>query len=105
MYGSIKGVPKWEQRSGAGVYLGRSPTHVGLAAMILKLRTGHVSCQYLISYIVFDDTFNTVNYLRKKEEPPPQHELVETSTKFYSFANAEDQAKCEDKYEQSLPIG
>jgi hypothetical protein len=73
-------IPKWEPRSRAGVYLGQSPTHAGSIAMVLHLQTGHVSCQY---HLVFDDTFSTVDHLRKKEQPPFWDTLVSTSTESY----------------------
>ena len=40
---SLKGLPKWEPRARIGVYLSRSPVHVGNIAMILNLSSGHVS--------------------------------------------------------------
>ena len=88
LQGDIKGVPKWEPRSRAGVYLGQSPTHAGSVAMVLNLKTGHVSCQF---HVVFDDTFSTVEYLRKKEEPPFWSNLVETSTEFYGQVDPDDE--------------
>ena len=85
------GLPKWEPRSRAGVFLGHSPTHAGNVAMVLHLQTGHVSCQY---HLVFDDTFSTVPHLRNHTKPPNWHYLVETCTKFYGNVS-EDKATLE----------
>ena len=79
--------------------LGHSPTHAGSVAMVLNLKTGHVSCQY---HVVFDDTFSTVEYLKGREEPPHWPQLVETSTEFYGFVDPEDQAKHEELNRVSL---
>eukprot|EP00957_Ditylum_brightwellii_P059833 4541964-Ditylum_brightwellii.AAC.1 len=40
------GPPKWDPRAQAGVYLGHSPVHAGNVALVLNLKTGHVSPQY-----------------------------------------------------------
>ena len=37
------GSPKWEPKSHAGIYLGRSPCHAGSVALVLNIRTGLVS--------------------------------------------------------------
>ena len=73
-------LPRWEPRSRAGVYLGRSKHHASSVALVLNLETGNVSPQY---HLTFDDTFSTVEYLRKKEEPPFWIDLVKTQTEFY----------------------
>ncbi len=62
----IGGIPKWNPRSNAGVYLGQSPEHSSDVALVLNLHTGLVSPQY---HVVFDDTFSTVEFLRSKNEP------------------------------------
>ena len=54
------GTPKWEARAHVDVYLGHSPAHAGNVALVLNLKTGHVSPQY---HVVFDDDFSTVSYL------------------------------------------
>ena len=54
------GTPKWESRSRAGIYLGYSKDHTGNVAMVLNLRTRHISPQF---HLIFDDTFSTVPYL------------------------------------------
>ncbi len=52
---SGKGKPKWSEWSRLGVYLGYSPEHASSVALVLNLKTGHVSPQF---HIVFDDKFN-----------------------------------------------
>ena len=61
LQGSVKGLPKWNPRSNAGVYLGMSPNHASSVALVLNLSTGHVSPQF---HVVFDNEFSTVQYLR-----------------------------------------
>ena len=60
-------IPKWEPRSRCGVYLGLSPEHASSVALVLDLKTGHVSPQY---HVIFDDTFSTVEHLRQDTHPP-----------------------------------
>jgi hypothetical protein len=73
-------LPRWDPRSRAGVYLGRSKHHASNVALILNLETGNVSPQY---HLTFDDKFSTVPYLRQREKPPFWEELVKTQTEFY----------------------
>ena len=61
------GTPKWEPRARAGIYLGHSPCHAGSVALVLNLRTGHISPQF---HVVFDDEFSTVPYLSSADLPP-----------------------------------
>jgi hypothetical protein len=63
---SIGGIPKWNPRSNAGVYLGHSPDHAGNAAPVLSLFTGLVLPQY---HFVFDNSFSTIPFIRSKQEP------------------------------------
>ena len=72
----LTGTPKWEPRSRAGVYLGHSPCHSGNVALVLNLRTGHISPQY---HVVFDDEFSTVAYLENDNAPPNWKLLCESS--------------------------
>ena len=51
--------PKWSERSRVGAYLGHSHHHSQSIALVLNLKTGHVSPQF---HVVFDDEFNTVNH-------------------------------------------
>ena len=64
LQGGIGGIPKWNPRADAGVYLGHSPDHASNVALILSLTTGLVSPQY---HVVFDDNFTTVDYIRSKK--------------------------------------
>ena len=52
-----KSVPKWDQKSRIGMYLGTSPRHSRRVALVLNLQTGHVSPQF---HVVFDDLFETL---------------------------------------------
>ena len=62
LQGRPAGLPKWEPRARAGVYLGHSTFHSGSVALLLNTRTGHVYPQY---HVVFDNTFSTVEHIRK----------------------------------------
>ena len=59
---NIYGISNWEPRSRAVVYLGHSPFHAGLVSLILNPETGYVSPQF---YVVFDDEFSTVPFMRE----------------------------------------
>jgi hypothetical protein len=63
LQGGIGGIPKWNQRSSAGVYLGHSPNHVSNVALVLSLTTSLVLPQY---YVVFDNNFSTVDFICSK---------------------------------------
>ena len=52
-----KRLPKWEDRSRIGLFLGWSPRHSRKVALVLNLKTGHVSPQF---HVVFDDLFETL---------------------------------------------
>ena len=60
-------VSKLNPHARLGVYLGRSPCHAGSVALVLNLRTLHVSPQF---HVVFDDKFTTVPFLRSGDVPP-----------------------------------
>ena len=49
--------PKWSERSRVGAYLGHSSNHSQSVALVLNLKTGHVSPQF---HVIFDDEFQTV---------------------------------------------
>jgi hypothetical protein len=51
------GVPKWDQRSNIGIYVGTSPRHSRKIALVLNLTTGHVSPQF---HVKVDDFFETL---------------------------------------------
>ncbi len=48
---------KWEPRSWIGVYLGHSPFHAGIIALVFNLKMVKVTPQY---HVVFEDDFFTV---------------------------------------------
>jgi hypothetical protein len=50
-------LPKWEVRSRIGIYLGMSIQHARSVALVLNLKTGHVSPQF---HVTFDPKFETV---------------------------------------------
>ena len=56
-----------------GIYIGYSPCHAGSVALVLNLKTLHISPQF---HVVFDDHFNTVAYLSNREIPPNRSALV-----------------------------
>ena len=43
LQGNISGLPKWEPRSHAGIYLGHSPFHAGSVDLVLNPETVYVS--------------------------------------------------------------
>ena len=55
--------PKWEERTRLGIYLGNSPVHTCLVALVLNTETGLVSLQF---HVEFDDLFETVNKAQVK---------------------------------------
>jgi hypothetical protein len=60
-----------------GICVGRSPSHASNAGLILNPRTGHVLPQF---YVVYDDDFTTVSYLRTPTAPPHWAKLVRASS-------------------------
>ena len=56
--------PKWSERSRVGAYLGHSNNHSQSVALVLNLKTGHVSPQF---HLVFDDEFQTVTMDKSSE--------------------------------------
>jgi hypothetical protein len=73
----IAGPPKWEPRSRLGIYVGHSPSHAGLVALVLNPRTGHILPQF---HVVFDDLFTMVPYMNKNKIPPNWADLVKKSS-------------------------
>ena len=49
-------MPKWEERSRVGVYLGHSSQHAQNVSLVLNPKTGFISPQF---HCVFDDLFDT----------------------------------------------
>ncbi|KAI2514132.1 hypothetical protein MHU86_25 [Fragilaria crotonensis] len=64
---SGKKLPKWEVRSRMGVYLGMSMQHARSVALVLNLKTGHVSPQF---HVTFDPKFETVRHSLGNLSPP-----------------------------------
>ena len=52
-------MPKWEDRSRVGIYLGRSKQHATNVSLILNPKTGFVSPQF---HCIYDDTFESLKY-------------------------------------------
>ena len=50
-------IPKFDSRSRTGVFLGYSSSHARNVALVLNLKTNHISPQY---HVVYDDTFSTL---------------------------------------------
>ena len=86
MQGNISGLPKWEPRSRAGIYLYHSPFHAGSVALVLNPETGHVSPQL---HVVFDDGFSTGPLIREGTIPPNWTDLVQHSSKSGAPENIE----------------
>ena len=66
---SGKKLPKWEVRSRMGVYLGMSMQHARSVALVLNLKTGHVSPQF---HVTFDPKFETVRQSLGNLSPPSE---------------------------------
>jgi Reverse transcriptase (RNA-dependent DNA polymerase)/GAG-pre-integrase domain len=66
---SGKKLPKWEVRSRMGINLGMSTQHARSVALVLNLKTGHVSPQFHVS---FDSKFETVRGSLGNLSPPSE---------------------------------
>jgi hypothetical protein len=66
---SGKKSPKWEVRSRMGVYLGMSMQHARSVALVLSLKTGHVSPQF---HVTFDPKFESVRQSLGNLSPPSE---------------------------------
>ena len=73
LQGGLSGLPKWEPRARYRVYLGHYPFHAGSVALLLNTRTGNISSQY---HVVFENTFFTVEHIRKGKVPGNWKNLV-----------------------------
>ena len=69
-----KGVTKWEPQYRLGIYVGHSPAHAGIVALVLNPNTGLVSPQY---HVVYDDQFSTVHHMQYLTVPPNWAQLVQ----------------------------
>ena len=75
--GNIAGLSKWEPLSHAGIYLGNSPFHAGLVALVLNPATCLVSPQF---HVVFDDEFSAAPFLRESTISQSRTNLVQNSS-------------------------
>jgi hypothetical protein len=62
-----KKLPRWEPRSGRGMFMGISSQHTNEVPQVLNLSTGSITTQY---HVVFDDLFSTVASVERKNDPP-----------------------------------
>ena len=62
-------LPKWEVRTRMGVYLGMSMQHARIVALVLNLKTGHISPQF---HVTFDPKFETVRQSLGNLSPPSE---------------------------------
>jgi hypothetical protein len=67
-----KSIPKWNEKSRIGLYLGSSPRHSRNVALVLNLRTGHVSPQF---HVLFDDLFETLRSSSANSVPSSQWQV------------------------------
>jgi hypothetical protein len=88
LQGGLGGIPKWNPRSNAGVYLGHSPDHASNVALVLNLTTGLVSPQY---HVIFDDDFSTVDFIRSKKEPSNWENLAKFHSENYNMSHMPEQ--------------
>ena len=72
--GNIYGLPKWESRSRARIYLGHSPFHTVEVSLVLNPATVNFSPQF---HVVFDDELSTVPFTREGTIPPNWTDLVQ----------------------------
>ncbi len=75
-------IPKWEPQVQIGLYIGCSPSHAATVALIFNPHTGPLSLHF---YVVFDDDFTTVPYLRTATIPPYWADLVHASSKLHVY--------------------
>ena len=59
-------IPKWEPTKRTRLYPGHSPFHTRSVALLFNTITGNISPHY---HVVFDDTFSTVEHMRKGTVP------------------------------------
>ncbi len=101
LQGGIGGIPKWDPRSSAGLYLGHSPEHASNVALVMNLQTGLVSPQY---HVIFDDTFSTVEYIRSKKEPSNWEYLVKHHSEDYRMDALPKTATVEDMRQEIASV-
>ena len=84
LQGGLVGLPIWEPRSITGVYLGHSPFHAVSVALILNIRTGHITPQY---YVAFDGTFSIMEHKSKVAVPVNCKNLVDEHSELTTQEN------------------
>ena len=86
-----KKIPRWENRSVRGMYMGISEKHAGDVPLVLNTETGRITPQW---NIIFDDWFSTITM---KEEDLPDFYSPEWSETFktntYTIPNEDDDAE------------
>ena len=92
-----KGLPKWDQRANIGIYLGISPRHSRKVALVLNLKTGHVSPQF---HVVFDDFFETLRPSAGNSRPISEWQKMTGLRKTKSLKKT----KSVREYEPNIPI-
>jgi hypothetical protein len=95
---SGKKLPKWEVRSRMGIYLGMSMQHARSVALVLNLKTGHVSPQF---HVTFDPKFETVRQSLGNLSPPSEWQKMCGFTSTTSKVQGFKQAQQEDQKLQS----
>ena len=83
-----KGLPKWDPRSTVGIFVGMSPNHANNIALVLDLQSGYVSPQF---HLVFDDQFQTVEYLKSGDVPPFWNDLAKFNTEEFTPPDPDEQ--------------
>ena len=73
-------MPKWDERVRVGMHVGKSQQHAGNVSLLLNLSTGYVSPQF---HVVFDDNFETVEYLEHGTVPKRWTWLCEHTRKVH----------------------
>ena len=75
-----------------------SPEYASSVALVLNLKTGHVSPQY---HVIFDDTFSTVEYLRQDTHPTTDSHHIPTLFQEWTTntTNAERHVSSTDSYD------
>lgn len=96
---SGKKLPKWEIRSRMGINLGMSTQHARSVALVLNLKTGHVSPQFHVS---FDSKFETVRGSLGNLSPPSDWQKM---CGFTSSSTIKHQVSKQDDQDQPLQAG
>ena len=74
LQGVPSGLPKWEPMDRTKVYLGHSSFHKDSVSLLLNTRIGYIYPQY---HVVFDDTFSTMDHMKKGTIPGNWKNMVE----------------------------